>query len=191
MRSRWCTLITALFLMTIPLTGSLYAAPAGSGKVELSFLYNAPTSDLEPSYHTAIWLADKDGKLLKTLYVSDELSRVVYEFGYACPDWLKQSGWKTAAKSDVDAVTSPTPDVGETKKVFDLDKLGIKPGTYQIWFQVNLSEKYNVLFRGTFVAGSDKPLKINHETLFTPDKPEGAEALITGVTMEFQPTGVK
>jgi hypothetical protein len=191
MKSRWCVLAFVLSLIAIPLTGSLHAEPAGSGQVKLTFSFNAPTADLEPSYHTAIWLADKDGRLLKTLYVSDELSRVVYEFGYACPDWIKQSGWKKAAKPDVDAVTAPTPEVGETTMNFDLDKLGIKPGTYQIWFQINLSEKYNTLFRGTFVAGGDKPLKMKHETLFLPDKIAGAEELVTGVTMEFLPTGAK
>jgi hypothetical protein len=184
-------LIAFLFLMAVPSPGPLYAAPAGTGQVHISFLYNAPTETLEPSYHTAIWLADKNGRLLKTLYVSDELSHMVYKFGYACPDWVKQSGWEKAAKSDVDAVTAPTPELGETKMQFDLDKLGIKPGTYQIWFQINLSEKFNVLFRGTFVAGGDKPQKINHETLFQPSKVEGAETIVTGVTMEFLPAGAK
>lgn len=62
MRIRCFALILAVCLTTIPFAGSLFAAPAGAGSLFVSFLYNAPpTAEIEPTYHTAIWLADKDG----------------------------------------------------------------------------------------------------------------------------------
>ena len=192
MKIRWFAPILVLSLTTIPFTGSLFAAPAGTGSLYVSFLYNAPTTaEIEPTYHTAIWLADKDGHLLKTLYVSSELSGINYKFGYACPDWVKQSNWEKAGKSVVDAVTGPTPNVGNGEMAFDLDQLGIKPGTYQLCFQVHISDKYNVLFRGTFVAGGAKKQEIRYETLFSPSKVAGGEDLVKEVMMEFRPAEAK
>jgi hypothetical protein len=198
MKKHWSAIcfsgLAILLFSSLALAGSPVSSPAPTtaGRLALSFLYNAPTTELEPSYHTAIWLADKDGHYLKTLYVSDELSHVVYKFDYACPDWVKQSGWAKAEKSVVDAVSKPTPDVGDNSMAFDLDQLRIKPGTYQIWFQVNLSEKYNVLFRGTFVAGGAKRQEITYETLFSPKNvPPGGEDLVKVVMMEYQPAEAK
>ena len=101
-----------------------------------------------------MWLEDPQGKLVKTLYVSTELSNGEYKLGLACPDWVKQAHWEKAPKSEVDAVTSPTPNVGSASLAFNLAELGVPPGTYQFKFQVHITEKANVLHSGTFTAGA-------------------------------------
>ena len=54
--------------------GPLAQAPAspaatGAGRLEVAYLYLPPTT-IDPTYHTAIWLEDAKGVLVKTLYVS-------------------------------------------------------------------------------------------------------------------------
>jgi hypothetical protein len=127
-------------------------AAAGSGRLEVAYLYLPPTS-IDPTYHTAMWLEDGKGVLLKTLYVSAELSAAEYKTGNACPDWVKKAHWDKAPKSEVDAVTAPTPNVGSEAKVFNLADYGIAPGVYQFRFQMHVAEDHNVLYRGTLTVG--------------------------------------
>ncbi|MEW5983627.1 MAG: DUF2271 domain-containing protein [Acidobacteriota bacterium] len=112
-----------------------------------------PPTIIDPTYHTAIWLEDAAGKLVKTLYVSQELSATEYKMGNVCPDWVKQARWDAAPKTEVDAVTAPTPNVGSEAKVFDLATLNVAPGVYQFKFQMHVLEDHNVLFRGTIAVG--------------------------------------
>lgn len=132
--------------------GPVSQAPK-SGTLHVSFLYMPPTS-VEPTYHTAMWIEDDKGKLVRTLYVSNELSNQEYKLGLACPDWVKQAHWEKASKAEVDAVTAPTPNVGSASMGFDLGELGVPPGTYRFKLQVHITEKANVLHTGTFVAGA-------------------------------------
>lgn len=127
-------------------------APSGAGRLEVLFLFMPPTT-IDPTYHTAMWLEDDTGVLLKTLYVSQELSANEYKMGNVCPDWVKKAQWDKTPKSDVDAVTAPTPNVGSESKVFDLAEYGISPGVYQFRFQMHVGEDHNVLYRGTVTVG--------------------------------------
>lgn len=128
-------------------------APQGaSGSLVVKFFYDTPTT-VEPTYHTAMWLEDKTGKLVKTLFVSSELSSKEYKMGNACPDWVKQAQWEKAPKDEVAAVTAPTPMIGVGDMTFDLAKLKIAPGIYGFRFQVHVTEEYNLLYRGTITVG--------------------------------------
>jgi len=129
-------------------------APTGAGQLEVTFLFMPPTS-IDPTYHTAIWLEDAKGVLVKTLYVSQELSAAEYKMGNVCPDWVKKAHWDAAPKAEVDAVTAPTPNVGSEAKSFDLGALGVAPGVYQFRFQMHVGEDHNVLYRGTLTVGPD------------------------------------
>jgi hypothetical protein len=149
-----------------------------------------PPTEIEPTYHTAIWLESKAGKLVKTLFVSTELSKNEYKLGNMCPDWVKQAQWAKAEKSAVDAVTGPTPNVGGGTMAFDLTQLGIAPGTYRFCFQVHIIDKYNILFRGTITVGSSaQNPKI--EVLYSPSKPVGSEDLIRDVDVHYVPDAGK
>jgi hypothetical protein len=150
-------LVAALGWACLPVgaVGAQAASPppgGTAGVLQVTFLYMPPTT-IDPTYHTAMWLENADGKLVKTLFVSQELSAGEYEIGNACPDWVKQAHWDTAPKSEVDAVTGPTPNVGSEAKVFDLSKLDVPPGVYQFKFQMHVLEDHNVLFRGTVTVG--------------------------------------
>jgi len=135
-------------------------APAGAGRLEVLFLFMPPTT-IDPTYHTAMWLEDDKGVLLKTLYVSQELSANEYKMGNVCPDWVKKAQWDKTPKADVDAITAPTPNVGSEAKVFDLVEYGVAPGVYQFRFQMHVGEDHNVLYRGTVTVGpADETVKL-------------------------------
>ena len=171
-----------------PLASTL--APAAiPGQLVVTFLF-MPPSGIEPTYHSAMWLEDKDGKLVRTLYVSQELSNNEYKQGYACPDWTKQASWAKADKSMIDAVTGPTPNVGSAAMSFDLNQLGIAPGSYRFCFQVHIVDKYNVLFRGTVDAGQTAQ-EVKTEELFSPDKPGASHEIVKDVFVQYLPAAVK
>jgi len=183
-----CVVILLVSSLACAGTHVAVSAPAAAGQIVVSFLY-MPPSQIEPTYHTAMWLEDKDGKMLKTLFVSTELSVNEYKQGDACPDWLKQASWAKAEKSLVDAVTGPTPNVGGGTLAFDLAQLGIAPGSYRFCFQVHIVEKYNVLYRGMVDAGT-KAQDVKIEILHA-GKPAGAEELVKDVIVQYVPAAVK
>jgi hypothetical protein len=188
LRERRATVVMATAVLTLPWFASAQgAAPPAAGAIEMSFLY-LPPSQLEPTYHTAIWLEDERGRLVRTLYVSRELSATEYKVGEACPDWVKQSHWEKAARDVVDAVTGPTPSVGSGALRFDLGSLGVSPGTYVFKFQVHITDDYNVLYRGQ-VSTKQAAGEVAIETLYSSGKPPGAPEFVRDVQVRYVPVG--
>ena len=167
------------------MTPLLFAVLLAAGRLDVSFVYMPPTS-VEPTYHTAIWLEDEQGTLVKTLYVTNDLSSNQFKVGEACPDWVKQAHWESASKSDVDAVTGPTPHVGAGSRTFDLAALGIAPGRYQFKLQVHITDTYNILYRGPLVVG-EAASEVTLETLYSPGKPPGGTEFVRDVRVRYAP----
>jgi hypothetical protein len=163
------------------------SAHAQTGTLHVSFLY-MPPGTVHPTYHTAIWLEDGKGKLVKTLYVTSELSSSEYLMGEACPDWVKQAHWDKADKAVVDAVTGPTPNVGIGALAFDLGALGVAEGAYQFKFQVHITEQYNVLYTGSLNAGAS-PQDVVLEVRYSSAKPAGVTEFIRQVQARYVPAG--
>jgi hypothetical protein len=130
-----------------------------------------------PSYQVAIWLEDEEGKYVKTLFLSEYLSAGGYSLDNVCPDWVKQTQWDKAPESEVDAVTAPTPKIGNSTLKFDGLKRGIAPGKYRFCLQVHLVGKLNVLHRGNITVGGEAA-EAATQVFFTPGpRPEGADAV--------------
>jgi hypothetical protein len=159
------------------------AVPPTAGAIEITFQY-LPPSQLEPSYHTAIWLEDQRGQIVKTLFVSRDLSATGYKVGDACPDWVKQAHWEQAAPDVVDAVTGPTPNVGSGALRFDLASLGVPPGVYELKFQVHITDDYNVLYHGR-VSAAQSSADVAVDTLYSSGKPAGAPEFVRDVQVRY------
>lgn len=185
--------VAALAAVWITLAGvdsrAQRATTAVAGTLHVSFLFMPPTS-VEPTYHTAMWLEDAQGKLVRTLYVSTELSNVEYKLGLACPDWVKQAHWEKAPKSEVDAVTAPTPNVGSASLAFDLAELGVPPGMYQFKFQVHITEKANVLHAGKFTAGAANA-DVKLDVAVGPGKLAVTDQFVRDVEVRYVAPGIK
>lgn len=162
---------------------TLAGSGQGAGTLQVRFFFNTPAT-VEPTYHTAIWLEDADGKLVKTLYVSQELSGTQYKMGDACPDWVNKAQWEKAPKDEVDAVTAPTPMVGGDQMTFDMAALRIPAGTYGFRFQVHVSEQYNVLYRGQIIVGGPAT-DIQLETAYGPGKLDSTEQFVRDVEVRY------
>ena len=71
--------VAVVAFLVLPLVSAVSASPSAwaAGTISVSFLY-MPPSQIEPTYHTAIWLEDLNGRLVKTLFVSHDLSSTEY-----------------------------------------------------------------------------------------------------------------
>ena len=176
-----------MVFLVLLLASAVAESPAVSatGTVSVSFLY-MPPSQIEPTYHTAIWLEDQHGRLVKTLFVSHDLSSTEYRMGDACPDWVNQAHWEKAAPSLVDAVTGPTPNVGSGALAFDVATLDLDAGAYQFKLQVHISDKYNVLYTGRLSIG-DAPNEAALTVLYSPSKPPGGTEFVRDVRARYVP----
>jgi hypothetical protein len=163
------------------------AGQSAAGTLIVRFFYEAPRA-VHPTYHTAVWLEDAEGKLVKTLYVSQELSDREYKLGTVCPDWVRQAKWEEAPAEEVAAVTAPTPVVGEGELTFDLARLGVAPGTYGFRFQMHVEEDYNVLYRGEVRVGGPSA-DVALETVTGPGKPSTTDQFIRDVTVRYIAAG--
>lgn len=181
--------MTPLVVALLLLAGPSAPPPPASGTLTISFVYMPPTS-VEPTYHTAVWLENESGTLVKTLFVTNDLSSTEYKMGEACPDWIKQANWEKAERADVDAVTGPTPNVGAGGRTFDLGALGVAPGKYAFKLQVHIIDKYNILYRGTLNVG-DTPSEVTLETLYSPGKPPGGTEFVRDVRARYAPATAK
>jgi len=179
--------VAALFILAgIPPAAdrSLAAqAPKSAGVLDVRFFFEAPTT-IDPTYHTAIWLEDASGKLVKTLYVSQELSDKEYKMGTVCPDWVNKAKWEAAPKTEVAAVTAPTPNVGTGEMSFDLAQIGIAPGTYGFRFQMHIEEEANVLYRGTLVVGGPAAT-VTLDTVVGPGKPSTTDQFVKDLVVRY------
>ena len=179
--------VAALFILAgiPPAADRSLAAQASKSAVELAvrFFFDAPTT-IDPTYHTAIWLEDASGKLVKTLYVSQELSDKEYKMGTVCPDWVNKAKWEAAPKTEVAAVTAPTPNVGTGEMSFDLAQIGIAPGTYGFRFQMHIEEEANVLYRGTLVVGGPAAT-VALDTVVGPGKPSTTDQFVKDLVVRY------
>ncbi len=185
-RRGWSALV--LWLAVLGVTIPTRAASV-AGTLQVSFFY-APPGAVHPTYHTAIWLEDEQGRMVTTLFVSQDLSSGEYRMGEACPDWVKQAHWEKADPALVDAVTGPTPQVGSGSLRFDLGATKLPSGHYDFRFQVHITGGQNVLFHGPLVIG-DAPQVLTLDTLYSPARPAGATDVVRDVRVRYTPVGIR
>lgn len=176
---------TAVLTLLCAVSVVALVAAGAPGTLEVKFFFDTPTN-VEPTYHTAIWLENADGQIVKTLFVSQELSGTAFKVGDACPDWVNKAQWEKAPKTEVAAVTAPTPSVGVGELTFDLASLGVAPGTYGFRLQVHVTEQYNLLYRGQVtVGGPGADIKL--ETAFGPGKLDSTDQFVRDVEVRYRP----
>ncbi len=115
---------------------------------------------------TAVWVEDKKGNFVKTIYVSG-FSGFVKEKQVNLSTWSKSSEFV-----DVDGVTSASIDLGQHIYVWDLkDSLGkkVKPGEYSINIEIAYwpSMKYQ-LVSTVIKIGKEKDHRVVEEGYFIP-----------------------
>jgi len=166
-------LAALLFLHCAPQKKSL-------GILQVSFQFNKAKSDVDPSYQIAIWLEDSAENYVKTLFLSEYLSYGGYNDSTICPNWNSKAAWDKAPMDEYDAVTHPTPPVGDNMFEFGLDSLGIESGDYFCCVQAHLIENYNILYKNKI--NLNRVGATSGDAEYEPSVYEGAEAVLTNVT---------
>jgi len=185
----WLWALVALIVPSFVLVPSSLAtdgsASVSAGTLAVDFNY-MPPGEAYPTYDTAIWLEDKSGKLVETLFVSEVLSDVEYKSGDICPDWTTKADWGNKEGPIVDAVTRPTPLIGGESHAFDLGALGVAPGIYEFRFEVHFVDEYNVLFRGE-LSVDETAGAVNLERVYVPKEREGNQAVVDSIRVHYFP----
>ena len=153
-------LLMLLFASMFLLLGC--GAPAAANAVTREDDIVAVTFDFQKqsgyaSNQFAVWIEDANGKLVKTLYVTQFTVNGGYEKRPdAIPVWVKQSG--LAQGTAQDAVSGATPKSGSLRYVWDLtDQSGarVPDGTYTYYVEGTLRWKNHVLFSGEITLNGE------------------------------------
>jgi hypothetical protein len=156
-----------------------------AGTLEVTFAFNK-AEGVVPSYQIAVWLETADGKLVKTLYVSEYLSGGGFNLEDVCPAWVKLADWDKAEESEFDAVTRPTPPVGTNTLKFDCKERKISAGDYRLCVQAHIVENYNILYKTAITVGRG-PAEAAGEAFYSPRKHPAASEVLSGVRIRFLP----
>ncbi len=182
----------ALILLFVPL--ACYPQAAGTvaqevtpiaGTIEVSFVFGSPEG-VQPSYQTALWLQDAKGQYIKSLFVSEYLAYGGFNDPTICPDWIKVANWDKATEADYEAVSRPTPPVGQNTLNINLQGKGIVAGRYEYLLEVHLVEKFNILCRGQIDIGNQAS-ESKPEITYSPEKHPAAESVISSVLIKYSP----
>jgi hypothetical protein len=115
---------------------------------------------------TAVWIEDKKGDFVKTIYVSG-FSGFAKEKQVNLPTWSKSSEFV-----DVDGITSASIDLGQHIYVWDLkDSLGkkVKPGEYSINIEIVYWPSMRYQLVSTVIKiGKEKDHRVIEEGCFIP-----------------------
>lgn len=169
-----------------------------SGEVVISFEYTKQSGSASNQY--AVWIEDKSGRLIKTLYAS----RWTANGGYKTrPDsialWAEKSDLAGMSKSEVDAVAGATPKSGPQSYTWDLtgpDGELVPKGDYVFFVEGTLRWKNYVLFSEIIMVG-DGPVTTLGDSFYhyegggrydelTPESTENN--MIAAVTASFIPS---
>lgn len=174
-------------------------ATSDISKLVISFDFEKQSGNASNQF--AVWIEDMDGKFIKTLYAT----RFTANGGYknrpeALPTWVEKSNLVSMNKTDIDAITSATPETGFLYYIWDLtDKSGNKVpiSEYSFFVEGNLRWNNRILYSGTIKLNNDfVPVTAQAKAEFIYEASDGQPALskdspenemIGPVTANFQP----
>ena len=151
------------------------------GEIRIKYSLNAW------DHPTVIWLSDGEQNYLKTIYVSAWLSNSGYLLSYVCPEWSSISDWRNAAESEVDAVTSATPEIGSHELILNCKAEEITPGIYYYSIQSHIQNVYNVLYTGKLTIGGVANSSVAEVSFIPEAHPDPAKRyILNNVSAEYQ-----
>lgn len=157
MRRLW----TLTLVVLLGASSSPGAEPV-AGTLEIRYhLAAAVAGDLQPSYQTTIWLEDTGGRLVRSLQVSEWLAWAGFNEGVVCPTWLAVADWGEDMPEEMfDAVTRPTPRLGDQALRVDLAPLALAPGGYRYRVETHVVESYKRFIGFSSMNSADRSKEI-------------------------------
>jgi hypothetical protein len=118
------------------------------GTAEVSFTYNKQGGFASNQF--AVWIEDSRGGHVKTLYATKFTATGGWKKRESSiPLWVKQSGLGGMNKSQIDALTGPTPRGGTLRYVWDGTNqagLAAAAGGYRVFVEATLRNENRVLY---------------------------------------------
>jgi hypothetical protein len=140
----------------------------------------------------AIWIEDEGGKYIRTLMVTDYMAR---RQGWkvrqqSLVTWVKAANIANMPQTDLDAISSPTPQAGTHSALWDLKDATGKPvpaGTYTYRIEGSLLSENTVLWTGKITVGGVRQTSPAVVSYFPPGADKLGRTLITDVTAVYDP----
>jgi len=136
--------IIFVFLLIFALT-AIYAE---TNKVEISFTFTKQNGFASNQF--AVWIEDARGNYIKTLYATKFTAAGGWKKReMSLPVWVKQSKLSEMTKTQIDAVSGPTPKNGLLKYNWDgTDAAGkaVSPGEYKVKVEATLRNENQALY---------------------------------------------
>ena len=147
--------VCAVLALCIPVIAFTQSSTAGAYKVEVSFTYTKQSGS--GSNQFAVWIEDAQGRFIKTLYAT----RFTAAGGWqrrplSIAQWVKRSNLAGMNKTQVDAITGPTPQSGNLRYVWDgTDSAGraVSAGEYRVLVEATLRNENHVIYTAAVKLG--------------------------------------
>lgn len=159
---------------------------AATFRAEIDFSYRRQAGP--GSNQIAIWVENAEGKVVRTLYVSDfTAGRGGWRIReHSVPRWVRQAGVAGMTADRIDAFTGATPSPGPVTRVWDgRDDAGgpVPAGRYRIFLEATLRQENQVLYHADVEVGGPAG-EVRPEPEYRGfDVPE--RAMIGGVSIRF------
>ncbi len=136
----------------------------------------------------AVWIENADGELVKTLYVSTFTGNGGFaRRAESLPTWVSKANPAEMDESEIDAITSATPQNGVQTHTWDgTDENGaqVSAGEYRVYVEGTLYWTSSVLYSGSFEWGGDSE-NIELTPTYTEAENEANKDMITQVSAQY------
>ena len=157
-------------------------------RVEIAFDYVRQSGTASNQF--AVWIADAEGKIVKTLVATGFTSG---RGGWksrkeALPQWVADSGIATMKDAQIDAFARATPQSGAVRSVWycdDAEGARVPGGSYSVNVEATLRGENRVLYRSAVRLYGENAESRPEPTFFGPGTAE--RGMLTNVVVRFVP----
>ena len=147
--------VCTVLALSIPVIAFTQNSSAGAYKVEVSFAYTKQNGMASNQF--AVWIEDAQGRFIKTLYATRFTAAGGWERRpLSIPQWVKRSNLAGMNKTQIDAITGPTPKSGNLRYTWDgTDSTGrtVSAGEYRVFVEATLRNENQVIYTATVKLG--------------------------------------
>ena len=154
---------------------------------QLTITFNFKHGGIASSQY-AIWVEDREGNLIRTIYVTSFTAKGGYSYrADALPTWVAKANLGEMSDSEIDGITGATPQNGKQTYVWDgTDDKGqkVSNGKYNFYIEGTLYWSSRVLFSGSVEWGSKSQQNIPIQVKYINESDTNKD-MITALKAEY------
>ncbi|MFC1541860.1 DUF2271 domain-containing protein [Candidatus Latescibacterota bacterium] len=163
---------------------------AVSGKVSIGFTLSRISGPGSNQY--AIWIEDESGQYIRTLFVTDYMTR---RNGWkvrqqSMVNWVRTADLNNMSQQNIDAMSSATPQAGTQTVAWDLTDASGKPvgaGVYVYKIEACLLMENNVLWTGEIRVGGARQTSQPEVIYYPKTAADLGRTLISNIAIVYKP----